>query len=85
MPSYDGISSRIALGGLRYVLRYLGSQLELGPCTGVPIVIPDSMLWAVLEPFRGANLRTPDQYRAWSPKVLWRFFRTLLRAEPLTL
>jgi hypothetical protein len=34
----------IALRGLEYVLRYLGSQPELGPCTDVPIVIPDSML-----------------------------------------
>jgi hypothetical protein len=27
-----------------------------------------------MEPFRGANLRTPDQYWAWSPYVLRWFF-----------
>jgi hypothetical protein len=31
-------------GVLRYVLRYLGSQPKLRPRTGIPIVIPDSML-----------------------------------------
>jgi hypothetical protein len=72
-------------GVLEYILRYLGLQPELRPCTGVPIVISDSMLWAVLEPFRGANLRTPDQYWARSPEVLRRFIRTLLRVEPLNL
>jgi hypothetical protein len=45
MPPYDGIPLRIALGGLGYVFRYLGSQPELGPCMGIPTVIPDSMIW----------------------------------------
>jgi hypothetical protein len=45
MPTYDGTPSRIAPGGLGYVLRYLGLQPELEPCMGVPTVIPDSMLW----------------------------------------
>jgi hypothetical protein len=44
MPPYDGTLSRIAPGGLGYVLGYLGSQSELGPCMGVPIVIPDFVL-----------------------------------------
>jgi hypothetical protein len=44
VPPYDGIPSQIALRGLGYVLRYLGSQPELGPCMGVPTAIPDSML-----------------------------------------
>jgi hypothetical protein len=31
--------------GLGYILRYLGSQPKLGPSMGVPIVIPDYVLW----------------------------------------
>jgi hypothetical protein len=53
MPPYDGTPSRITHGGLEYVLRFLGSQPKQGPCTGVPTVIPDFVLWAVMEPFRG--------------------------------
>jgi hypothetical protein len=45
MPPYDGIPSRIAPEGFGYVLRYLGLQPEIGPCTGVATVIPDSVLW----------------------------------------
>jgi hypothetical protein len=37
------------LGVLGYALRYLGSQPEPRPCTGVPIVIPDSALWGRFE------------------------------------
>jgi hypothetical protein len=45
MPPYDGIPSRIAPGGLKYVLGYLRSQPELWPCTGILTVIRDSMIW----------------------------------------
>jgi hypothetical protein len=38
-----------------------------------------------MEPFQGANLQTPDQYWARSPRVLWWFFYTLPRAEPSNL
>jgi hypothetical protein len=55
MPPYDGTPSRIAPRGLGYVLRYLRLQPELGPCTGVPTVIPNSVLSAVMETFRGPS------------------------------
>jgi hypothetical protein len=41
MRPYNGIASRIAPEGLRYILGYLRSQPELWPCTGVPTIIPD--------------------------------------------
>jgi hypothetical protein len=44
MPPYDGTPSRITPGGLEYVLGYLKSQPEQWPCTGVLIVIPNSMI-----------------------------------------
>jgi hypothetical protein len=46
---------------------------SLGHVSDVPRVIPHSVCsGAAVEPYREANLRTPDQYWAWSPSALGR-------------
>jgi hypothetical protein len=49
------------------------SSPSLGHVTDIPRVIPHSACsGAAVEPFRGANLRTPDQEWARSPSALGR-------------